>query len=219
MTTCRCTILVREFIFAIKFIPKILSRLIKPCVAQILRDSSSQIYRIYHELNKFYLRLRTSPSYLANVCHSLCFIFHFILFQIILFFSLHKQGEHLQFTADSTCTEGEIPEVQFDRLNTFHLVADGLQHLQNSLKNGGWSSGSMCDAQVPTQAFTRTYRDSQPVLVTCSLPISGLQKTPNLLNGLLDWLEWIRTKSRAQEQNEDNLDMIRPENRENWLLT
>jgi len=49
-------------------------------------------------------------------------------------FFFHVQAEHLQFTADSTCTEGEIPEVQFGRLNTFHLLADGLQHLQNFLK-------------------------------------------------------------------------------------
>jgi len=61
---------------------------------------------------------------------------------------------------------------------------------------------------VPTQAFARTYRESQPVLLTRTRPISGLQKTPNWLNGLLDWLEWIRTKSKTQEQNEDNLDMI-----------
>ena len=89
------------------------------------------------------------------------------------------QAEHLQFTEDSTRTKGEIPEVQFGRLNIFHLLTDDLQHAQNFLKYGGWSSGRVCDAHVPRQAFTRTYWDSQPVLLTRSLTTSDLQKTPN----------------------------------------
>ena len=140
-------------------------------------------------------------------------------FSHFLFFSFHKQAEQMQFTAASTCTEGEIPEVQFGRLNTFHVLADGLQHLQNFLKKGGWSSGRQYDAHVPRQAFTCTLRDSQPVLLTSWFSILVLQKTPNWLNGLLDWLDWIRKKSRTQQQSEGNLDMIRTENKENKFMT
>ena len=110
----------------------------KPSVTQILLDTSSHsadFILSYHALNKFYPSLRTSPlvinSHLANVYQSLCQLLFFILFY---FFSFHVQAEHLQFTADSTCTEGEISEVQFGRLKVIHRLADGLQHLQNFLK-------------------------------------------------------------------------------------
>ena len=88
------------------------------------------------------------------------------MFFLFSFVSFQEQAEQLQFTAASTCTDGEIPEVQFGRLNTFHNLTDGLQHLQNFLKKGGWSSGRVYDAHVPIQVFTCTKRDSQPVLLT-----------------------------------------------------
>ena len=98
----------------------------KPCVTQTLRDTAEYSFPTGSH--------RLPSKFLTHTLSILIFNFNLFFLYFYFYFLFHLQAEHLQFTADSTFTKGEIPEVQFGRLNIFHLLTGALQHSQNFLK-------------------------------------------------------------------------------------